>query len=351
MTDTLERTESTPAPARDLRVALLGNTNPDVYWATENEYRDAYQRLGLSVAAFMEGPQGFDDLTYALENGEHFDFVHWTRTKAFADAAGDARQWQMIAACRRRSIPLIGVHLDQFLALPSRVEQIKSDPYFRNVDIMFTVDGGHDDLWLDLGVNHRWLLPAISERWLGPGTPKPEWGSDVAFVGSWTGSYHREFAHRHELVDWLTRHFGDRVRFWPRRGEPRIVGRDLNDLYWSTKVVIGDAFHTPGSGGAPLARTGSDRTPETLGRGGLLLSPVVDGWNREEGDPFWVPGTFTWQMWDWNGLRQQIEYLFSISDDQRLAEREGAIWAITDRHTYSHRVQTIVDTLTEEGWL
>lgn len=341
----------TPQPL-ELRVALLGNTNPEVYWATEMEYADAYERAGCDVFLYREDqPADWDRLIKALRSPNQFDFVHWTRTKAFADKVGDAKQWELIAACRRAGVPLVGVHLDQFLALPRRHRQVENDPYFRGVDIFFNVDDGHADLWRDMGVNHRWLLPAISERWLGLGEVRPEHECDIAFVGSWEGGYHKEFAHRHELVAHLAKRWGDHVKFFPARGQPRIVGRDLNDLYRSAKIVIGDAFHVPGSGGAPLPRTGSDRTPETLGRGGNLLTPRVPGWNSDLGDPFYG-GAYTWEMWDWVDLDEAIDSLLSMPVDEAMEGRRGNVdWTISNHHSYTDRVRTIVAELNEEGLL
>jgi hypothetical protein len=334
-----------------LRVALLGNLDEATFWSTEWEYHGAWSANGANVSGYIEQDSGaWDRLISDVDTGR-FDLVQWTSTRQFAERAGEARQWQLAATCQRRNVPLIAIHLDQYLSLPERVERVRTGAYFRAVTVAFTVDGGHDELWAELGVNHKWLLPAISERWIGPGTPQAKWKSDIAFVGSWQGGYHPEFAHRHELVAHLQQRWGDRVRFWPKHNQPRIVGRDLNDLYWSTRVVVGDAFHEPGSGGQPLLCTGSDRSPETLGRGGLLVTPAVEGWNAGLDDPFRLPGCRTWEMWNWEALDEQINRTLDLSEADALAERAEAIDCITAWHTYTTRVRQVVDTLRTDGLL
>lgn len=352
MTDTaLAEREITST--RGLRVALIGNVNPDIFWSTENEYLDAYVRAGVSVSGFQEGPDGFKDLTYALEHDVHFDFVHWTRTKSLADAAGDAAQWQMLAAARRRNIPVIGVHLDRWegLKAPDRESQVGTDVYFRGVDILFTADGDAQELWDAHDVNHRWLLPAISERWLGLGTPKPEYECDIVFVGGWFQYGHKAWTHRSEMIERLTAWYGDRFLALPRHGQPRIVGRDLNDVYASAKVVVGDSCLIPHSSRRPKRNYCSDRIPETLGRGGILIHPSVEGIDETMGRHF------TWRLGDWGLLRELIETV--ISDDGKTqwfegspaAHRQGNVDHIAAHHTYTHRVHEIIDTLTLEGLL
>ncbi len=336
----------------NLTVAVLGNTDPLVFWATEREYICAWESAGAEVLEYHEKqPHDWKSLIADLHLGKPFDLIQWTSTRAFRDGVGEQLQRDMLSVAKQRNIPVVGVHLDQFAVLPQRAKHLHTETYFQGVDLMLTADGGSQDVWEKAGIKHRQLLPAISERWLGLGEPRDEYRSDIAFVGSWEGQYHREFAHRHELIERLERSWGDRVKLWPRRGQPRIVGRDLNDLYASTKVVIGDAFHVPGSGGAPLANTGSDRSPETMGRGGLLLTPEVEGWNAAPGDPFHA-GCWTWEMWNWKALDEGIEMMLEIEmmlglDADML--RPMVIDGIAANHTYTARVHTIVEIMTGEG--
>ena len=47
---------------------------------------------------------------------------------------------------------------------------------------VFTADGGHQDDWAGLGIDHRWLRPAVRHDAVQKN--RPECACDVAFVGS-----------------------------------------------------------------------------------------------------------------------------------------------------------------------
>lgn len=324
-------------PDRQLTVAFIGNFEPE--FSTENEYRDAWERAGHLVVPYQEGDVGrLAALVEHLQSTDPPDLVQWTRTGGLAARVGNERLWEMLRIAGRHSVPVVGVHLDIWWGF-EREREIPTDPYFRGVDLLMTADGGNQDAWESVNVNHRWLLPAISERWLGVGTPQQKYRSKIAFTGSWQGGYHPEATHRHELVDWLARTYGDDVRFWPKRGQHAIRGRELNDLYASVDVVVGDSAVLPGK-----SHYCSDRIPETLGRGGLLLHPFVEG-IQEVFESFW------WEQGDWSRLEHEIERIasFDIADDEH--HRRENVDHIAGAHTYSHRVREIVAALEDEEML
>ena len=327
--------------SRPLRIALLGNVDPAIFWSTEWEYADAYSRLGHDVRGFQEQiPDHWDDLIHQVED---FDFVHWTSTHDFAVRAGDARQWELAAACRRNNVPLIGVHLDTWINL-EREHRVHEVPYFRAVDVFFSADGDADELWEREGVNHRWLLPAISERWLGLGEPDPKYDCDVVFVGGWANYGHRVWTHRHELIRHLSKWYGDRFLALPRRGQPRIVGDELNKVYASAKVVVGDSCLMPHPDGRPKRNYCSDRIPETLGRGGILVHPLVENVTQQFGHQSWVLG-------DWRALKDRVDGLLAFDAESEAELRDANIDVTTEYHTYTRRAQEIIDNLYAEGGL
>lgn len=324
-------------------LAYLGNFEPP--YSTENEYLHAFRTAGHTVHPVQEGDsKALVNLLEDIRRGQEFDFVLWTRTKSLADKIGDAGQWELAHTCRRASIPLVGVHLDVWIGL-QREHQIVSDPYFKACDLLCTADGGHQDQWKAYGVNHRWLLPAIGERWIGQGDPQDKYRTPIAFVGSWQGSYHREAMHRHELVNWLQRTYGDLVGFWPKSGQSAIRGRELNDLYASVDVVVGDSCRVDDAG-----YYCSDRVPETLGRGGLLLHPWTVGINAEQGDPFYV-GEMGWKAGDWKGLKAKIETVLALDPAVRDFGRLMCVEYISGQHTYTHRTAELITLMKQERLL
>lgn len=329
------------------RVAVLGNTKSEAWWATEQEYLDAWGRAGHLAGAHHEPwEEDWRELIALVSDGQ-YDIVQWTSTRSFRLSVDESLHWKLAHACKKAGVPLIGVHLDIWVGFQRQRDL--DDSYFNAVDLMMTADGGNDETWAELGIEHHWLLPAISERWLGLGTPQEKYRSKIAFTGSWDGSYHKEAKHRHELVAWLDKTYGSAVGFWPKRGGEKLHGRDLNDLYASVDVVVGDSAVLPGKG-----RYCSDRIPETLGRGGILLHPYVQGINAQPGDPFGYMAT--WEAGDWRDLQEMINMLLVIDEEfweggSRLAARQDAVDRTAASHTYTARCRTIIEVLTARGML
>lgn len=350
MTDTLEVAEPVAAPTRQLNVALLGNLG-DAWWSTEWEYADAWSRNGHLVHGYLEqDPERWDDLIVDVANDE-FDLVQWTSTRDFRDRAGDARQWELAAACRRTRTPLVGIHLDRWEGL-EREHLIHDDPYFRACDILFTADGDADELWEREGVNHRWLLPGINERYCYLAEPDPvKYDCDIVFVGGWHGYGHRAWRHRTELIEHLTRWYGDRFLALPRRNQQRIIGDELNVIYATAKIVVGDSCLVPHPDGRPKARYCSDRIPETLGRGGSLVHPLVAGISDDDGAFAGARGTRTWRLGAWDALRHLIDSGLRRPDSVVRSEAQANIDFIAANHTYTHRVREVIAHLEEVGLL
>lgn len=326
----------------------MGASSPE--FSTENEYVKAYVANGVEVFGFSEAsPHAWGGLIHDLGAGVPYDFIHWQSTPSYRQAAGGLAL-QLCAAASKARVPVVAVHLDQFRGIPEREEWVRQDPYFTEVDIFLGSQGADVDWFRSWGVNYHWLLPGVSASWCHSGTFRDEYKSDIAFVGSWQGHYHKNSKHRHRLIRWLQNTYGDQVKFWPQPNQPAIRGDDLTDLYWSTKVVVGDSFMPGGPGSVPPAKTCSDRIPETLGRGGILAAPLIEGIN-DEGSPFALNAHRTWRAWNWNAAKETIDGLLDISAETRLALRTGAIEDIKANHTYENRVRQIFTILDDEGFL
>lgn len=337
-----------------MRVAQIGNFVPE--FSTENDLRWAMESLGWHVRPIQEGDIGpLDELFADLRRpGDVPDFILWTRTRDLADKWGHEAQWRLLAEARQRKVPVVGYHLDRWWGLKRQTE-IETEPFFR-VDLLVTADGGHDDLWRQHGINHVWALPAVSERWCQPGQHRDEYDCDVVFVGSWQG-YHREWAHRQELVTKLSDRFGDRFKVFPAPGQHAIRGLELNDVYWSAKVVVGDSCLVPKVDGSPMTHYCSDRIPETLGRGGILCHPSVEGIDKTFGRHL------PWDLGDWSDLNGLLDVainapegswnagLCSPGGGTREAARLENIAFVREQHTYTVRMSRLGEILAERMML
>lgn len=337
-----------------MRVLQIGNLEPR--HSTETHLGRALRNNGHEVVQAQENnPDTWRDFAGLLDCVP--DFVLWTRTPwdwpNYGLGRREARtlQWAALDLCKSRGIPTTGLHLDRFWGLTAngREAQIHHEPFFR-VDLLCTADGGHDAEWRKAGVEHAWFPPAVSRDECVPGNYREEYASDVVFVGSWQGGYHREWPHRAELVDFLRETYGERVRFWPRVGEPAVRNEDLRDLYASVKVAVGDSCLVPNADGSPCARYWSDRVPETLGRGAYLIHPKVEGlWESYTDADGSCYGPQVWPLGDWDALREAIDRALRLWQEFSSFTCDEVRPYVMREHTYERRMEQLVALLTERG--
>ena len=332
-------------PQRELNVWYLGNFRPA--HSTENHVARALRHNGMNVRQVQEDEHGAAQIAGWLDAGERADFVLWTRTRWGADIHEglNAGVRRMLRLARLQSVPVVGYHLDIWWGL-KRESEIASEPFFE-VDLLVTADGGHERLWEQAGVRHLWMPPAISLGEAEHGQPRDEFISRLAFVGSHDGGYHREHEHRHELVRWLRQNFRRDCAFWPQPGQHAVRGKDLQDLYASVGLVVGDSCFA----GTGLANYWSDRIPETLGRGGALAHPYVPGlaacFILDAGHD---PHLLHWDAGDWTALGGTIEFALSHPEDMNEMGRRARLH-VREHHTYERRMTQLVDALRTHGML
>lgn len=327
-----------------LRVCYVGNGLPP--HSTENHVARALRNRG-HVVTFLQENQSRTWRALARQ-APRADLLLWTRTGwdwpryGLSHVDADGLQRQSLARCADAGIPSVGYHLDRWWGL-DREGQIATEAFFK-VRCLVTADGGHDEQWAKAGIDHAWLPPAISLAETAPGVFRPGLASDVAFVGSWQGGYHPEWPHRAELVAFLRDTYGDRCAFWPKPGRPAVRGRALRNLYASVEVLVGDSCLAGG-----VRAYNSDRIPETLGRGGFLVHPdvagVTDGTQYTAGEHL-----ATWPLGNWGALRQVIDGVLADDEGRRAVAAAGRAHVLA-RHTYEHRVDQLVELLTERGLL
>lgn len=337
-----------------MRVLQIGNQAPP--HSTESHLRTAMLSHGWDVRSVQENDRWcWSDL--AANAPADVDFVLWTRTGWDYDhllgPGGDkmvkAWQHQFLRLCRLHGIPTVGYHLDVWRRL-EREHQVEEEPFF-SCSLLVTADGSDEQWWMDKGVNHVWFLPGVSEPECAPGTPRDEFRSKIAFVGSWQGHYHQEHQHRFELVDWLRRNFKRDCAFWPRQGQPAVRGQDLRDLYASVDVLVGDSCFS----GDGIGKYCSDRLPESLGRGGFLIHPDTPGVTDDSLTPVgeaWQTGVhlMTWQAGNWDELGVWIDWALSTPKEVDEIRQAGKAFTVAN-HTYEVRVRQVAELLQKRGML
>jgi hypothetical protein len=322
------------------RVLYVGNLSDDDTsppHSTENHVKQALRNLGHECLPVQE--RGLDWSTLpGLVSQNQPDLMLWTRTGGF-DPADLGEQERAIKSL---NVPTAGIHLDRWVGLAREPDVFRS-PFFR-VDYLFTADGGHDDFWRQHGINHYWSPPAIlSDEAKRVGVFRQEYAADVGFVGNLRKYGHLEWQpYRHSLYRFLSLTYRGRFKLW----EGGIRGQDLADLYASVKVLIGDSCLA----GNP-SNYWSDRVPETLGRGGFLIHPRVEGLmegvlNKGPGQFIEGKHLFGYDLGDFDNLQSNINYyLLDDKQDERRAIAEAGRQHVLATATYEHRLERVLSTV------
>jgi hypothetical protein len=310
-----------------MRVTYIGNFGAP--HSTENHIARALEANGHHVHRLQENRRA-----WGVAADEPSNLILWTTTYDYAPPETYEAQREMLA---RRDVPVVAYHLDRWWGL-HREHRLFESPFFQ-ADLVVTADGGHDAEFEAAGINHVWMPPAVSAAECVPGHFDPEYASQLAFVGSWQGGYHAEWAHRSDLVAHLKRRGAS---FWPKPGEHAVRGEALRNLYASVDVLVGDSCL---AGGA--TRYWSDRIPETVGRGGFLLHPDVDGLEEhyKSGEHL-----VTWPLGDWPALDAAIDQAIADTDERKRIAAAGKAHVL-EHHTYERRMVQLVDVMTERGLL
>jgi glycosyltransferase involved in cell wall biosynthesis len=298
------------------RVAFLGNFVPP--FSTENDLSWTLQHLGHEVIHLQENRVRPDEFLRACEACDMFLWVH---THQF-NVIPDEDLFKTIEWLRNEGKPSVGMHLDRFWGIPEREERIGKTPFWK-LQYLLTADGGNQEKFKERGVNHIWSPPAIVERDCHYGTAREEYKCDVTFVGSVEG-YHSVYPFRQEMVEFLKERYRQRFKTFLH-----VRGPDLNDLYASVKVCVGDSIFA----GTP--RYVSDRVFETTGRGGFLIHPMVEGIS--------LP-IAAYEAQNTCDLGEQIDYWLANPIQRRALQRE-CHEEVRSKHTYTHRLESLLRTV------
>lgn len=310
-----------------MKFGYLGNFEPE--HSTESHVSRAIENNGDQVVRFQEHKvEEWDAAVARLSRSTDLETMLWTRTIWNPPISYD-RMRQMQEAARSAGVTTVSYHLDRWWGL-NREQEVRESPFFRN-DIVITADGGHDAEFARNGTNHVWFPPGVSrDECLREPVIRPEYQHDVVFCGSSHG-YHNEWNYRLQLVSWLESTFGARLGVYPK-DQPALRGQPLVDLYASAKVMVGDSCLNGG-----ITNYWSDRIPETLGRGGFLIHPEVEGLDR-----FFTPGEHlvTYRLGDFDDLREKIEH-YVVHDDERWEIAQAGRDHVLKNHTYEVRMERV----------
>ncbi len=328
-----------PAPyaGPPLRIAYVSNTKYP--WCTEVHMGSSLKALGHHVHYLQEDELDWSTVP-ALVEREGIQLLLWTRTWP----AEMVVVLPVLKELEARGVVSASVHLDRWFGL-DRQHQVDDQPFFRT---SLVVSPDDSPKWAEHGVNHFWLPPGVYGPECEPVPPNPRrWPYDVVFVGSHPYPHPEWSKYRTDLLSAFRAGFGRRFAILPRerRGTP-IRGRDLQELYATVPVVLGDSCLAGES-----TMYASDRVTESLGRGACLIHPFVDGLIGKSG-PWWIADD--WVAADDHEIDLFGYHLGAFGDAVAMAR-----WAVANpekareigehgratvlaRDTYAHRMGTVL---------
>lgn len=312
-----------------MRIAFIGNHSVD--FSSETHYRKTFEKMGHEVIQLQENKTNVREV---LRNALTSDMLFWVHTHNWH--FGTPREVRhMLATLKDRGIPSVGYHLDLWLGL-QRERDLHNDPYW-SIEHFFTVDKLMAD-WLNANTKTKgYFLPAgVFEDECVLGTPNREkYPHEVIFTGS--KGYHKEYEYRPKLINWLNDAYISIFAHYGGGGLPGLRGQELNNLYASAKIVIGDTlcknFDYP--------FYFSDRLFEVTGRGGFMIFPYIKGLE----DHFEIGKEIvTYQFGNFDDLMTKIDY-YLTHDEEREAIRLAGHECTKREHTYTHRLTTLLNTI------
>jgi hypothetical protein len=312
-----------------MTILFLGNFEAE--YSSENYYKKTLEAMGHEVVTVQEGKNDAHSLTYELitSGAKLFFWVHthgW-RTPGIED---------FLQKCRELGVKSFAYHLDLYMGI-QRETQLYKDPFFK-VDYFFTVDALMAR-WLNeqTGYAKGYFVPAgVYEGDCVVGTMNREkYPYEIIFTGS--THYHHEWPYRKKLVEWLKATYGNKFGHYGPGGMESVRGPELNNLYASAKIVIGDTLCKDFT----YPHYSSDRLFEVIGRGGFLIYPDIKGLDDfyKDSDDY-----RTYRFDDFGGLKLLIDHYLTHPEEAFNIRMRGHFRTRME-HTYRHRLQHILNVL------
>lgn len=308
---------------KKLTIGFIGNFQ--VPFTTENERKWSFEKLGHKVIPLQENQITDTQLNFMI--GE-IDLLFYSHTHGW-NVDGDLKQVFSNYKHAPQSIPTVSVHLDRWAGLARESDIGKEATWFTEYQFMADFSPEAVKLYKKHNLNAHYLRPGVVEKDCYMAQPdKGRFPHEIVFVGS--KGYHPEHPFRPKMIEFLSDTYGAKFGHYGGDGLGTIRQHDLNVLYASAKISVGDSCF----GGRP--NYVSDRYYETRGRGGFLVHPLVDGVD-------WA-GVGNYQANDLESLKSTIDYYLENEKEREEKRLTGFEW-VKERETYTHRAQEMLYTI------
>lgn len=250
-----------------MRVAYIGNFRfphcTEVHLA-----RTMTEEMGIEVVRLQEDEFPLNSIERVAST---CDLLLYTRTWGFKERGAI----EMFRRLEHSGTKTASYHLDLYVGI-SRESTLVGDPFW-STQYVFTPDGDptSQTVFNKMDINHFYIKPGVFGPECVRGNYREEFAHPVCFVGT-VDNYHNEWPYRRHLHQFLKKYYKSQ---YAKYGHPErsVRDQDLNDLYASATVIVGDSlcpnFDKP--------YYWSDRVYETVGRGGFLIHPFIKGLDEE----------------------------------------------------------------------
>lgn len=307
----------------NLRIGFIGNFR--VPYTTENDRVWSFEKLGHTVVKFQENEVGYNRL---IDNIPKLDMLIYSHTHDW-----DIPNLKLVfEEYKKAGVPTVSVHLDKWQGLARESDIGKEATWFTEYLFMADFSPEAQELYKKHNLNVHYLKPGVVERDCYMAQPdKVRFPHEIIFVGS--KGYHPEYPFRKELIDFLHNTYGNRFGHYGNDGIEVVRGHDLNVLYASAKIAVGDSCF------AGQENYVSDRYYETRGRGGFLLHPEIKGVDN------WGMGFY--KSGNLDSLKIQIDKFLEEpvgSMLREIARKEGYEW-VKNNETYTQRAEEMLKVI------
>lgn len=319
-----------------MRISYIGNrtalASDGKSYNTENHIALTLEKLGHTVNFIQENDIKLGTLPERVKGSDMF---LWTRTWPDIVTKEDLR------AIEKLGIPTASFHLDLYSNI-LRDGGLNIKSAFWDTQYVFSPEGSVQSkrIFAQHGINQFYLPAGVYEDECYLADPVEHFKHDVVFVGGGVTYSHPEWPYRGELVSWLFKTYGKR---YGKYGYPEqtVRGHELNQLYASSKIVIGDSLCKDFTDSYYY----SDRCFEVTGRGGMIIAPYIPGItdlfvDRKE--------IVLYSFGNWVQLKNLIDYYLQHKEERELIRLMGHA-RTKKHHTYTNRLKQMLGVLKQEG--
>lgn len=305
-----------------MKFAAIGNYQVD--YTTEEHRAKSLEILGHDVIRLQENKTTASQLIELIPEVDALFYSHTHEPSWEIDGLID-----VFKQYKEAGVPTVSVHLDLWVGLERESDMGREASWF--TEYFFVADGSPEAVskYNELGINWHYLAPGVYEKECYIAEPDlAEYPHEIIFTGS--KGYHPEHPFRPQLIDWLAETYGNRFGLYGNDGIKVVRGHELNTLYSSAKIVVGDSCF----GGK--TRYVSDRYFEVRGRGGFLLHPHVEGVDTH--------GVGYYMAQNLDSLQEAIDFYLE-HDGIREASRKLGHEYVKALGTYTNRAEQMLGVI------